>query len=464
MTPPTEKVENGTVEHKRTGPNKKSPRIAGVYLLVLVCTAILIGLCIMLTFRMISRTAESRAAYERYKICCDADEELIDASDYLTSQARLFVLTGKREYMDNYVTELIETRRRDEALATLQANATSERAKEELTHALEESNRLATTEEYAMRLTAEAYGVSDLPDTVATVRLSPGDEALDANAKSERARTLVLGRDYEREKSDITTSSRRNSSVLLEDLDREQSEVEGRTSALITTLIILGVLLMVVLAVGTVSTYSLVTRPMKIHENDLEEGRHLEYVGCLEIQRVAEAYNRLLDKELAKAERLKHDAETDALTGLLNRGSYDRVVEGLEGDFALVLADIDRFKQVNDQYGHEMGDEVLRAVAREIQSHFRSTDYAFRLGGDEFAVILPGMTGGNRDTISTKLAGIGWALETDVYELPPTTLSFGVAFADASGSQVFSDADQALYKSKGAGRNTVTFCDKSAQA
>jgi diguanylate cyclase (GGDEF)-like protein len=85
-------------------------------------------------------------------------------------------------------------------------------------------------------------------------------------------------------------------------------------------------------------------------------------------------------------------AERDPLTGLANRRAFDRALAELPARAepgALILLDLDNFKQVNDRLGHQRGDEVLRDVATEIRRRVRDTDLVARLGGDEFAVVLP---------------------------------------------------------------------------
>src|SRR2546429_2374635 len=101
---------------------------------------------------------------------------------------------------------------------------------------------------------------------------------------------------------------------------------------------------------------------------------------------------------LADGDRRHHElvrlAERDPLTGVANRRGFDRALAELQdraatpGSGALILLDLDNFKQVNDRLGHQRGDEVLRDVARAIRRRFRDTDLVARLGGDEFAVLL----------------------------------------------------------------------------
>ena len=97
-------------------------------------------------------------------------------------------------------------------------------------------------------------------------------------------------------------------------------------------------------------------------------------------------------RERAEAEK-QELANTDALTGQLNKRYFDAVVGALERRrqaFAVFYLDLDRFKPVNDTYGHAMGDRLLQEVGKRLQGCIRSSDYAFRLGGDEFALLTIG--------------------------------------------------------------------------
>ena len=166
----------------------------------------------------------------------------------------------------------------------------------------------------------------------------------------------------------------------------------------------------------------------------------------------------------------QYEALTDELTGLANRRRFRQVLE-LEisratrsgTPLALVLADLDAFKQINDAHGHHAGDEVLHAFARLLAERVRATDVAARLGGDEFVVVLPdtGLSG------ATALAeNLRAALLEDVAAErgQSTTASFGVAVhvPGASGDEFLRAADDALYRAKREGRNRVVAAIQAA--
>jgi diguanylate cyclase len=129
------------------------------------------------------------------------------------------------------------------------------------------------------------------------------------------------------------------------------------------------------------------------------------------------------------------------------------------GSAALVLADIDFFKNVNDTYGHEAGDEVLIAVAHALAGERRTTDFAARIGGEEIALLLPQTDVQGAREVSERLRARVESLVVKVRDTEiRVTASFGVAMYTArsgAGPRLFERADKALYVAKNGGRNRV---------
>jgi len=152
----------------------------------------------------------------------------------------------------------------------------------------------------------------------------------------------------------------------------------------------------------------------------------------------------------------------DPLTGLLNRTSLEaRFAEIAQqaahnGDSVCVLVcDLDRFKAVNDRYGHKRGDEVLKDAALVLRRQLRAFELVYRLGGEEFLVVLPGTTlGEGRDVAERARVALSGARPGDL----PVTMSVGVAAArgeEVDYESLFRGADAALYEAKNAGRDRV---------
>ena len=166
-----------------------------------------------------------------------------------------------------------------------------------------------------------------------------------------------------------------------------------------------------------------------------------------------------------RAEEAQRAAAVDSLTGLSTyRVLRDRLAFEIERSkrsnegFAVLFMDLDRFKNVNDTYGHETGNEILKSVAEEIRHAVRASDVAARYGGDEFVVILTrtDLQGAMRvaEALRAGIEGIGQRMG-----YPPGLITVSIGLSDFSGGQPEGDllvaADRALYRAKAAGRNAV---------
>jgi diguanylate cyclase (GGDEF)-like protein len=167
-----------------------------------------------------------------------------------------------------------------------------------------------------------------------------------------------------------------------------------------------------------------------------------------------------LEKALYEArEQLRHQAMHDSLTGLWNRAA---ILDRLDGELtrakrqgtsvAIVMADIDRFKEINDTHGHPTGDSVLRQVALRLSSGLRTYDSVGRYGGEEFLIVLPNCDSATAGKLALRLCEACRENEHSV------TCSFGVVASqpDCLDSQrLIAIADAALYRAKGEGRDRV---------
>ena len=182
------------------------------------------------------------------------------------------------------------------------------------------------------------------------------------------------------------------------------------------------------------------------------------------------AGRRILDLQealLQAREALRIQATHDALTGLHNRGSILEILHNelarssREGQpLALLLADLDRFKQVNDANGHLAGDLVLRETAQRMKSALRRYDSVGRYGGEEFLVVLPGCQGATACSQAERIRGaVGSALIESGSHRLSVSCSIGVSYranpTPADADALIHEADVALYVAKNLGRNQV---------
>jgi diguanylate cyclase (GGDEF)-like protein len=170
------------------------------------------------------------------------------------------------------------------------------------------------------------------------------------------------------------------------------------------------------------------------------------------------------EKLQADRDRIARDSDSDPLTGIGNRRAFDRAVGDLEArreadgtSASVVLVDLDKFKSVNDGYGHAHGDDVLRAVASAMARHAREGDLVARLGGDEFVALLPDAGAGAARRVADRMLAavrdVSWA---ELGETRPT-VSIGVASSSPVRSvpDTVAAADTAMYRVKRAGGNGV---------
>ena len=183
---------------------------------------------------------------------------------------------------------------------------------------------------------------------------------------------------------------------------------------------------------------------------------------------VAQLLDRL-DRERRETRALRDDANTDGLTGLANRRAFDAAIERLAGGrrdqdaaFSLLMLDLDKFKNYNDDFGHQAGDEVLRRVGRLLHATLRPTDLPARYGGEEFAVLLPDTDLARACDVAERVLN---AFRNDLWPRRPVTVSVGVAEAEADdAAELVRRADEALYAAKRAGRDRYQVAGMSVLA
>ena len=125
----------------------------------------------------------------------------------------------------------------------------------------------------------------------------------------------------------------------------------------------------------------------------------------------------------------------------------------------MILVDVDKFKEINDGYGHDVGDKALVRVATLLKKSFRNEDYVCRIGGDEFAVIMLNANSSLRELVEGKISRLNEKLGLAEDGLPPISVSVGVAFGDRENptDDFYKDADSALYRVKESGDRNCAF-------
>ncbi len=179
-------------------------------------------------------------------------------------------------------------------------------------------------------------------------------------------------------------------------------------------------------------------------------------------RRVNDTLRNEIQLRIQAEENALHLAQTDQLTGLLNRHASEPLFQQEMARYrrgghpvCIVIMDVDHFKSVNDQYGHSVGDEVLKVLSHRLSDIIRENDYLVRWGGEEFLVLAPDTTIAQALQLAEKLRCT--VEEISSPELPAFTISAGVAefHQNQAFTQWYEEADKALYQAKNTGRNKV---------
>ncbi len=423
-------------------------------------------LALLAAFALLAADAGVTRAYKRMKQASDdyvasqlAAADMETGSDFLTDSVRCFVVTGDREYLNDFTEEVEFTKRRDKAVENLEellADSESS-ALVSLHTALDLSNELVDIENKAMRLMVEAgdYDPGTIPDSVMAVELSPEELALPPEEQQKLAQSLVFDNDYKHYKARIRENVDACTRELIRASTTELDQASAQLSLLANlqttmTILFLLIVLFIVLIIS-----QMIRKPLSTMVQKMQKQEMIPPTGVDELRYVTQIYNSILRENQEARERLSHEASHDALTGLFNRGAYDLLMESADTEhMALLLIDVDHFKTVNDTYGHAIGDRVLKRVADILRHSFRSVDILCRIGGDEFAVVMTRVNSSMKQLVINKIAQANNILQHPTDDLPPVSLSVGVAFSDRENPQgdIFRDADAALYKVKEAGR------------
>lgn len=174
--------------------------------------------------------------------------------------------------------------------------------------------------------------------------------------------------------------------------------------------------------------------------------------------------NKQMEELLAKVELL---AITDSLTGLFNRRHFETILrkelkeaKRYHHDVSCLMIDVDHFKRINDSYGHEAGDQVLKEIAQSLRQSMREVDTVARWGGEEFIVVMPRA---DKDKALEPASRIVRAISQKKFELIPgesVTVSIGIACGTGGNEEaedLIKAADSALYEAKRQGRNRIAF-------
>ena len=442
----------------------KKISIRTVSIVIFLITVVIGGMLALISSECTRQFQNLQDETERFIQCESALQQMQAGSDYLEKQVSQYVQTGQYIHMDFYLKEIRETQRYEKACDYLQQEFGGTTAIKPLESAVAYEEKLREQEFYIMRLMAEVSFADEAlwPEEIRGIALTAEDAALEQEQKQERALEILNGHAYKilrtNEDNYIVGAKQALGQQTRNNQNHAQTvfqDVYLKFETGVAVLIVLVLLICIIL-------WKLVIAPLKMYGKSIVKGEIFPVVGAKELQELATTYNKVYQENLVAQKLIRHEAEHDALTDALNRGAFEKILSIYEqGDtfFAMIMVDVDVFKQVNDTYGHSVGDKILVKVANNLQREFRSIDYICRIGGDEFAIVMVDVGSDLKEVVREKIAQVNENLSNPSDGLPAVSISVGVAFSDREnpGDSIFKDADKALYKVKKNGRHNCGF-------
>lgn len=218
------------------------------------------------------------------------------------------------------------------------------------------------------------------------------------------------------------------------------------------------ILIVLVLLVSAGLLYTKVLTVIKLHTGETVCSDAPSGGDVSELRYPAAAYDNRDGKYNAKERHPDTKEDHDAQADVMNRGEFEKTVSKIldreEETGWLMLIDVDKLQKINDSYGCETGDALLRDIALTLKLNFRSYDYVGRLESDEFAVWLAGLSEDNTDYLRKRISAVNDRLMHPKNGIPPVSLSAGAAFSGAKDDfkSLYKKANGALYRVKVGGR------------
>ena len=428
-----------------------------------VAFAIVLSAGLIISSAILSnRYDEVHQSLDNYVAWKDCAKDVEDASDYLTDQARSYAVMGNDVYLENYFKEANVAKRRDNALTKIGESLSDTDAYAHLQTAINQSFALMEKEYHSMRLVV-AYKGSDInnyPQVIQDYQLTAQELALSQDEQKQLAIDLVYDEEYSAAKTIIKDGVKNAIEELNKIVEgKVQRASKGLKAAMVFQQILISIYVVSLVAL-TISIYLFLILPIRRSVDCISGGDEVQVRGVREYRYLAEAFNSTKKASKDYEQKLLFLAEHDILTGIYNRTGYDRICrENDMSKIAYKLVDIDNFKNINDQYGHEIGDKVLIKVSKALLFYAREKDYICRIGGDEFVILLTDTDESQINEILERAERVNTLLTSQSNDgLPKVTLSIGIAFSQEGDTRdtLYHKADKALYETKRTGRAHIT--------
>lgn len=384
---------------------------------------------------------------------------LLAGSSLLSETSSNFVLMPKTkdgelnvQPLAAYANELGVDRRGDQVAKRFEKYKVSKQDKDFINKAAKCADNMLKSQLHAIALIDSVYKIPDTPalNDIPLPELSAKEKAYPNEKKLGTARSMILGSEYALNKQSVSTNVNACTSSIEEEAGKKAAASQQKIRMFRTLLWIFTFLIIASLVLAFVILFTNLIIPLEKFVRRIDSSNTLdEDKGLKEVRTVASAYNRLLKRRDALDSILRSAAETDSLTNLPNRYSFEQhlLESGEEGySMAIVLFDVNYLKKTNDTKGHAAGDKLLQDSANCILACFGSSgdSKCFRFGGDEFAAVIKNT---NIELIENMIEKFEKA--QDRYDV---SISCGYSYAEdiskTTIKDLMSEADKQMYKNK----------------
>ena len=422
--------------------------------IVMICIGLVLATLMIVSMYSTTDNVKQIVSFtNNYLVSQQTGGMLRDFAGRLSEQATAFVQSGEIGPAKAYEAQLKvinEQLEQNSAEASISAAAATESDT-----ALEAFRGRLQTERIAMRMAAESMPApmfEALPDFLKETELSEEDKALSEEARKGKAIGLLTSESYTGLEETIRDAVDKSHRFSSQEGQMQAGKTFDKVQHIMGNQTVLVILFLAVSVLALLLNRFLIISPIQKSVENLDKREPIPEKGSYEMRHLARVYNDVLKDNEEKTQKLTYTASHDALTGVYNRTEFDRYYRRIEKqqNVGIIVADVDHFKQYNDEFGHDIGDRVLCTAVEAMKRHFRTVDHISRIGGDEFCIIMPRTGQKDAEKISEKIHEINKELSEESGDLPPVTISTGVAFwdrPDPDGS-LFKDADTILLELK----------------
>ncbi len=382
-------------------------------------------------------------------------------SDALTREARSFAVTSELNYLNNYIDNTSNAMNRGAAIKSLYRYLDNDETLKYIKDASDAAEKLDKIESYAIVLVINANKLESYISNTEfeSVKINISDKYISDDEKTELAKDLLFGDEYVKYEKILNQNISECFNTTSSELQEIQSKNESDMLLLFRYQQITNILLLLIIVIVVLITSYYIIYPVERFVGSIKRHEKIPVEGALEMQILAVNYNNMFDENVNKQNELSYEAEHDPLTGLSNRGVFDKINKSLNTNAAMLVIDADNFKIINDTYGHETGDRVLKSIAALLKKTFSDCDYICRIGGDEFAVVFNNVSEKQCDALKEHLKHLYKDLKGFDNTLPAFSLSIGIAYGNNKDnvSELYTNADSALYRAKKHGGSSYVF-------